>query len=243
MGWVLITIRTLFAFNVFVILFFLQFFMQERVESRSWLFGVLLAAAWASLAWVLYRESRLPLSPATIVGHAVWALSALGYIWLGEDPLLMHFDLFQMDFSEPTEDFEKIARFSLMPISIFVLLGTTGLAWLQRAVARKRPDASQAQSYSRMSGLLMGSICVLLAGIVYFTVLVRGVLLELIRSHGVLVGVVAALSVLVALYLLALLLAAIEVARGNKMAFLAGAAVVLAPFLPLLSFLPVSFDN
>ena len=232
MGWVQTTIRTLFAFNGFVILLFLQFFILERVESRSWLFGVLLAAAWASLVWVLYRESRLPLSPATIVGHAVWVLSALGYIWLGDDPLLTYTDHVGLDFSKPT-DFEKVERFQLMRTSVYVLLSTTGLAWLQRAVARKRPDASQAQSYSRMSGLLMGSICALLVSIVFFAAVASGVLLEfIVMSQGVL-GLLASPIVIVALYLFALLLAAIEVARGNQMAFRVGVAVMLSPFFPV----------
>ena len=72
MGWVQIAIRTLFAFSVFVILFFLQFFMQDRVESRSWLFGVLLAAACASLAWVLYRESQASATTLLPDGKGRW---------------------------------------------------------------------------------------------------------------------------------------------------------------------------
>lgn len=165
-GWAETTIRTLFAFNGFVVLLAIQCLLMTRVPSISWLHGVLGTAAWASLLWVLYRESQLPAKPVPTAGHVVWVLSALVYIWLCEDPALTFVDHVGWDFSNPP-DFKKIVQFQLMRISIYVLLSTTGLAWLLRVIAGRRPDASQAQSYSRMSGLLLGSICAMLALILF----------------------------------------------------------------------------
>ncbi len=147
------TIRTLFVLNGFGILLYLETMLKVQVEIKSWLSCGLLAAAWASLLWFLHRESQLPASPASIVGHAVWVLSALGYIWLGDDPLISFVPATGYDSSEPVPPMlAGVERTKLILTSIYYLLSTTGMAWLLRLVTGKRTDSSQAQSSDRMNG-------------------------------------------------------------------------------------------
>ena len=150
-------------------------------------------------------------------------LSGLGYIWLGGDPTLTYIDHVGLDFSKPT-DFEKMERFQLLWTSIYVLLSTTGLAWLLRVVGARRSNASQFQFPNRMSGLLLSSICAMLA---FLSIKKIGGYYNERGSNTVLPYFMVRDEVLLSFFFLAWLLVAIEVARGNKMAFRVGVAELL----------------
>ena len=231
MGLAETTIRVLFAFNGFVLLLSIQTLLLNRIASTSWMPCVWLVTAWAVLLWVLYRESQLPVGLAPLAGHVVWVLSALGYIWLGTDPWLTNIHVYPLDFSNPPE-FEQIVRVRLIWISIYVLLSTTVLAWLLRVVAGRRPDASQAQPYSRMNGLLLGSICLLmpLIAIVWINNRYSG------QNAVVLPYFMTIDEIIMALFYLVWLLVAIEISRGNKMAFRVGIAETVSISLNSQSF-------
>ena len=154
-------------------------------------------------------------------------LSALVYIWLCEDPGLTFVGHIWPDFSEASAWLIEEARLRrLVWISIYVLLSTTGLAWLLRVIAGRRPDASQAQSYRRMSGLLLGSICAMLVGLALLAA-PRGVLPYFMTRDADLLVLISWLPV------------SIEVAGGNKMAFRVGVAELL--FIMLYAILIYSF--
>ena len=205
---------------------------RAHLPSNFWLLVVWLGTAWVSLLWVLHRESQLPAKPAPVAGHAFWVLSALSYIWLSDDHMLTfipHFGL-ESDIFKPLPEIKKIVRFQLMWISIYVLLSTTVLAWLLRVVPRRSLDVSRVQSRKRLNGLLLGSICAMLAFIANLVILNIGPFYDPWRAHLLLYFskfsedtlffyFVLYTLALLALPPLALLLAAIEVARGNKMAF------------------------
>ena len=217
------TIRILFVLNGFGILLYLGTMLKVQVETKSWLSCGLLVAAWASLLWFLHRESQLPASPASIVGHAVWVLSALGYIWLGDDPLITFVPVTEYDSSGPVPPMlAEAERTRLILSSIYYLLSTTGMAWLLRLVTGKRTDSSQAQSSVRMNGRLLVSICAMLT---FFAI---SSIEDLYSKAGFAALGYAALT---ALILLVWLLVAIEVARGNKMAFRVGTAGLLCYML------------
>ena len=212
-------LRILFYFHGFLLLALLLYRLEERVIAGAviWLPYVLLCTVMAALLWVLYQESRLPpAGPAPIAVHMIWLLSAWSYIWLGDDPGIRFVGHVWPDFSEASARmFEEALLRQLIWTSIYILLSTTGLAWLTRVVARRGGDSSEAQTHSRIDVLLRISIAAMLVALV----------LRWINPSG---SIERTAYVIAFSFLLALLLAAIGVSRGNKMAFGVGVAEILS---------------
>ncbi len=208
--------RILFSFNGFLLLAFALFRLRLRLDAGevTWLPYVLLGLGIASLLWVLYQESRLPApESAPIAAHMVWLLSAGGYVWLTDDASLTFVGHVWPDFSAMTMQMMKEAyRVKLVQVSIYVLLSTTGLAWLVRVVARARPDPNAPRRRTGIDVLLIVSVMAMLIAIVIASIKPTS------SASGV-----ASLC-----FIVALLLVSTDVARGNNLAFGVGIAEVLS---------------
>ncbi len=162
-------LATLFYFNGLLLLIFAAARLGLRIkdgasDASAYL---LLSVAIAALLTVLYQgiEPSLPLWSLSVT-HAIWILSALGYIWLCNDALITFAGDQVREFSAAAaKELDDAVKLRQLGVSLYVLVATTGVHWVLRAINRSTQINRQQANAGTTSKLLRLSIAVMLIGL------------------------------------------------------------------------------